>query len=235
MTRLILLPGLDGTGDLFAPLLEHLPAEWATEIVQYPRDTPLDFEALVASAAAHAPRGEPWFILAESFSGPLGLRVASRSPAGLAGLILVATFVAPPMGGAARRALQVGSAVAARVPPLAGAVRRLMLDDEAPDSLVEAVQTAIRSVEPAVLASRLSMLTRIDARADLDDCPVPVLILEAKRDRLVERPGIPPRHPETVTQRSHAIDGPHLLLQTRPRQCADAIAGFIDSLVGCTS
>ena len=36
MTALVLLPGMDGTGDLFAPLLSALPPALRTIVVRYP-------------------------------------------------------------------------------------------------------------------------------------------------------------------------------------------------------
>ncbi len=35
MTALVLLPGMDGTGDLFEPLLRELPAGWRPVVVRY--------------------------------------------------------------------------------------------------------------------------------------------------------------------------------------------------------
>jgi len=37
-TKLLLLPGMDGTGDLFAGFVEAFPDEFETEIVSYPTD-----------------------------------------------------------------------------------------------------------------------------------------------------------------------------------------------------
>lgn len=45
--RLILLPGLDGSGVLFAPLLRHLPPDVEPVVVRYPPDRALGYEELL--------------------------------------------------------------------------------------------------------------------------------------------------------------------------------------------
>lgn len=47
ITRLVLLPGMDGTGTLFEPLLDVLAAEWEPIVVRYPPDEALGYDALL--------------------------------------------------------------------------------------------------------------------------------------------------------------------------------------------
>src|SRR5262245_22389675 len=95
--RLLLLPGLDGTGALFDPFVRALSAEIAPQIVRYPSDQPLGYDALEPMVAQHIPAREPYAILGESFSGPLALRLARRQEGDLVGVVLVATFVTNPV------------------------------------------------------------------------------------------------------------------------------------------
>jgi hypothetical protein len=53
--RLLLLPGLDGIGALFEPFVRALSAEIAPQVVRYPADQALDYDALEAIAAQHIP------------------------------------------------------------------------------------------------------------------------------------------------------------------------------------
>jgi pimeloyl-[acyl-carrier protein] methyl ester esterase len=73
--RAILLPGLDGTGRLFDPLLKELPADLRAEVISYPTDAILDYAALEQFVEAALPRRDPFIIVAESFSGPLAIRL----------------------------------------------------------------------------------------------------------------------------------------------------------------
>ena len=66
-TSLILLPGLDGTGLVFEPLLKHLPATIEPVFVRYPGDTPMSFQEHIDFAGARLPDDKPFVLLAESF------------------------------------------------------------------------------------------------------------------------------------------------------------------------
>jgi len=68
----VLLPGLDGSGDQFAPLIDALGSEVPTLTVRYP-NAPLDYEALQNIVATVLPRDRSYVILGESFSGPIAL------------------------------------------------------------------------------------------------------------------------------------------------------------------
>jgi pimeloyl-[acyl-carrier protein] methyl ester esterase len=93
---LVLLPGLDGTGDLFQPLLRELPDELEPIVVSYPVHKFLDYSALRDLALQHVPAGRPFVLLGESFSGPVAVLAAAARPEGLLGVILCASFVSAP-------------------------------------------------------------------------------------------------------------------------------------------
>ena len=92
MTTLLLLPGLDGTGLVFEPLLKHLPAEIDAQVVRYPTDRIMTFQEHVDFSRKQLPKKKPFVLLAESFSGPVGLQLLAEPPRNLIGVIFVATF-----------------------------------------------------------------------------------------------------------------------------------------------
>src|SRR5260221_8527089 len=97
MTKLILMPGMDGTGELFAPLLRALGSSMESAVVRYPADAPLGYAELLPRVRAELPSSEPFVLLGESFSGPLALMLAAEAPAGLRGVILCASFASNPI------------------------------------------------------------------------------------------------------------------------------------------
>src|SRR2546430_17674636 len=94
---LVLLPGLDGSGLLFRPLIDHLPPELDPIVVAYPPDRALGYDELLPLALKALPTSAPFALLGESFSGPLALMAAARAPEGLQAVILCATFVRKPL------------------------------------------------------------------------------------------------------------------------------------------
>src|SRR5690349_11939308 len=93
--HLILLPGMDGTGELFGPLLAELPIELPVAVVSYP-DRAASYADHVAVARTELPRDRPFVLLGESFSGPVAVRLAAEAPSNLRGLILCASFLTCP-------------------------------------------------------------------------------------------------------------------------------------------
>lgn len=73
---LVLLPGMDGTGELFRPLLEVIGTAWPVNVVSYPVGEVLSYEQLVDHAQSCLPGG-PLILLGESFSGPIAATLAA--------------------------------------------------------------------------------------------------------------------------------------------------------------
>lgn len=62
---LVLLPGMDGTGRLFAPFVEALGGALETRVVRYPPRAALDYAALEPIARAAMPSDRPFVLLGE--------------------------------------------------------------------------------------------------------------------------------------------------------------------------
>ena len=93
--KLLLLPGLDGTGRFFARLQRCLDDRIDVEVVRYPGDRPLGYRELANYVRAHI-GAQPVVLLGESFSGPIAIRLAAELPQHVKGLILAATFITSP-------------------------------------------------------------------------------------------------------------------------------------------
>lgn len=221
----ILLPGMDGTGLLFEPLLAALPVGVEVSVHRYPTHEPLTYDALVERVLAALPRGVDYVIVAESFSGPIAVRVAATRPPGLRAVVLCASFARNPVRLPAWLAPLVRPGLM-RTPPLA-LQAHVMLGADAPPALRALLATAIAAVSPEVMALRARELLHVDASDALAASSVPLLYLRATRDRLVS-----PRSGDHVLQhRPDAmlteVDGPHLLLQTQPKVCWMAMQAFL--------
>ncbi|MGH3626194.1 MAG: hypothetical protein ACRDRL_01935, partial [Sciscionella sp.] len=70
---------MDGTGDLFAPLIDALGDNIPCSVVRYP-DESLDYAGHEAIARAALPANGPYVILGESFSGPIAVSIAASEP-----------------------------------------------------------------------------------------------------------------------------------------------------------
>lgn len=225
--KLVLLPGLDGTGDLFQWFIEALPPAFDATVVRYPPDDCLSEEELTGIIQSAFPALGSFVLLAESFSTPLAIRCAARSPRGLKGLVLCAGFAADPAG---LWSVASGSRLARLAFTLgipAFAVKAWLLGKGAPPELVRAVQKSIAKVRSSVLVDRLEQIASCDALSDLRKIDVPMLYLRATKDRLV-----PSRCLEEILDVKPQtgvveVPGPHLLLQREPKLAADAVTNFL--------
>ncbi|MET0090382.1 MAG: hypothetical protein ABW068_10250 [Candidatus Thiodiazotropha sp.] len=70
--KLIMLPGLDGTGRLFKGFLQCYPGE--ARVVSLPMDGPQDHRALAQRISPRLPE-EDYVLLAESYSGLIAMHL----------------------------------------------------------------------------------------------------------------------------------------------------------------
>lgn len=221
MTRIVLLPGMDGTGELLTEFAAALAPEFSTTIVNYPQDVALDYAALTAFVRGQLPHDEHFALVAESFSGPIAIRLAAAKPDGLLAVVLCASFAKSPQPWLQAFTSLLRAVPFRRIP--AGLLMPLLMGRSSSRGWSRRVQAAIRSVESAVLHRRLTEISMVDDSALIADIACPLLYLRASRDRLVPHDAW-----TAIRDRSrHAvcieIEGPHFLLQARPEECAEAI------------
>jgi pimeloyl-ACP methyl ester carboxylesterase len=222
----ILLPGLDGSGRLFGPLLAAGPRAFDPEPLSFPPDEPLGYDELAALVRPRLPRRR-FVLLAESFSGPLAVRLAAERPRGLAALVLAATFLHRPLDALLHPVRGLVGARLFGLPMPAPLVRRFLAGPDAPDALVAEVQRAVAAVSPAVLAHRSTEALTVDARDALAGVEVPILFLAPTRDRLIRRDA----HEDVLALRPDAevapIEAPHMVLQRCPHASLARIEEFL--------
>ncbi len=227
MERFVLLPGMDGTGDLFEPFLQALPSGLETTIVQYPRNEELGWADLLRIVESAVPTGEPYCLVAESFSGPLAIEFAAAQPTGLKALVLCTSFCSNPLWRGLRRFTRFARPVLFKRRMPRSFVRHFLLGRSAPRELTDWVLSVIASVTPETLASRAALLHSVDASPALGRVKVPVLYLEAARDRLVAGRGCAQVQAALPKVTLATLDGPHLLLQRLAQESCEQIMQFL--------
>lgn len=224
--HLVLLPGLDGTGELFAPLREALGPDIQTSVVRYESERTFD-DYVNTAAKALSPKNT--VLVAESFSGPVALALCARSAANINGMVLCATFARSPFQSLLRANDLVPTALLGPSPIQPLLLRHLCLNGDRDSHLLARAVSVLRSVPAATMHTRLSTLATIDVQPLLRCLRMPVLYLRASRDRIVSRK----LGRELIDNLSNVsvaeVSGPHLLLQARPRECAESIRRFMDA------
>ena len=228
MSTLVLLPGLDGTGRMFAPFTDALP-DLAVRVVDYPPDREMDYAQHEAHVRAHLPTDD-FVLLAESFSGPIGISIAASAPPNLKGLILCATFASNPLPIFGPFSRLVGLLPAAQIPPRMFAP--WLYAGRSDRELRRLHAQAMALVLPRTLRARVAAILKVDQRALLRRIAIPMLYLRATRDRLIPESALHAIQRVRPEIEVAEFDAPHFLLQTEPYRCAAAVMRFVHQIDG---
>lgn len=224
--EIVLLPGLDGTGDLFDRVVPHLAREFTVNVVRYPPDATLGYAGYV-ERVRHEIGSRPVYVLGESFSGPVAVLVARQLGRQVQGIVLAATFVKNPLP-------QWFIRILARADPSATPrnIRdALLMGHYGDQELRNKVEDIVRALSRPVRAARLRAVAEVDVRGDLMQLECPILALHGRDDWLVRK--APMQRAIGAKGRARMIVFPaaHMLLQTRPAEAATEIIEFTRSSV----
>lgn len=230
LDTVFLLPGLDGTGKLFAGFTAVLPPTLRVVIAQYPTDHFLTYSDLVTLVSQMLPTSGSVVLIAESFSTPLAAKLVANQSDQIAGLVMCAGFVTSPLRGSTAliRAL-VGPWLFRHLPP-SSVLKYFLLGSDAPAPLEEAVEQTLRLVSPQVLSERVRAVLDCDARKDLARVRVPMMYIRAERDRLVRGQCFREIRDLRPDASFVSVRAPHLVLQKEPQRSAELIMRFIHQI-----
>jgi pimeloyl-[acyl-carrier protein] methyl ester esterase len=224
--RLVLLPGLDGTGLLFEPLCRELSSSVRPLTLDYPRDRVTSYDELFELIQPKLPTTEPYVLLGESYGGPLSLKLAATQPVGLCGLILSATFVTCPHGYVPQSAAHLVVPAAFYLAPPLAKLKAVFGRYSTPE-IQALISRGIATVSPAVLAARVREVIAIDVTEELLACPVPILYIQATNDYVVPASNlarIQRLRPDVEVAR---VESAHMILQSRAKRSAEIIEQFV--------
>jgi pimeloyl-ACP methyl ester carboxylesterase len=220
-----MLPGLDGTGIMFRPIVDELGSEVDPIVMSYNQEGTCTYNALTDLVADSLPQND-FFILGESFSGPIAIKLADRKPKGLKGIILCATFISNP---------------SALIPAFFSFLIRAPLFYIWPVSVKAAVLTggrANRQIRGLIeetkrvstskaLACRTRQALQVNVSSELERCDYPILYLKGARDLIVGSRNLRAIKKIKENVSDVTIDSSHLVLQEAPRDAAQEILKFI--------
>jgi pimeloyl-[acyl-carrier protein] methyl ester esterase len=228
--HLVLLPGLDGTGELFKDFIAALPKSCTATIVAYPTDRFLSYSDLRPFVSAAIPQSERIVLVAESFSTPLAVWYAATNPPNLIAVVICAGFVGSPVHDWSGIVRALAKPWLFSLRPPRTIVEYLLLGQNAAPDLLEKLRQALHVVSPDVLSGRVHEVLDCDARDDLRRTKVPLLYLEASNDRLLSsscKEEFSQIRPDVFFK---SVPAPHLLLQREPQKAASIVMAFVDNL-----
>jgi pimeloyl-ACP methyl ester carboxylesterase len=222
-TDVVLLPGLHGSTAMFSSFVALAPP-WARCLpVALPTLGDQSFDGLAATIEAELKRLEGFVLVAESYSGPIGARLAARLGQKVALLVLCNPLVEVgfqlPAGLAA-------SVVASRVMPVWTAAHTLAGGDRA---LGRTVLEEVRSLPKEILRGRLNAAFSATASELSSYLVAPLLTILGTRDRLISLGRARHVCSKVPCCTVVELDAPHLVVQTKPAEVWDAISDEFES------
>ena len=224
--KLVLLPGLDGTGLLFEPLCRELPSSIHPVALDYPRDQESSYDDLLRFIRPKLPTNEPYILLGESYGGPLSLKLAAEHPVGLCGLILSATFVTCPHGYVPKWASHLVVPALFYPAPLFSKLKAVVGQYSTPE-IQSLISRGLATVSPAVLAARIREVITVDVTDELLACRVPILYMQAIHDYVVPANNMAKIQELRSDIQIIRVEAPHMILQTQAARAAAIIEQFV--------
>jgi len=218
--KLVLLPGMDGTGLLFRPFID-VADDFEIDIIGYPQDKFLTYSELTDYVRELLPKDKEFILVAESFSGPIAYELMKQRTPKLKSAVFIASFISSPRPIMLPMLKRLPLSMLFSIPVPKFIIRRYFLGLGASDELIRQFKEAIKKVSPDVLAKRLKMLAEIEApkeRISYRCCYV-----QANSDSLVPESniGIFKKLFDDISIKK--VDGPHFLLQANPEGCLRVI------------
>jgi pimeloyl-[acyl-carrier protein] methyl ester esterase len=221
---IVLLPGMDGTGELLAPLANQLSMQRSVQVIAYPNDRPLAYRDLVAFVIERAPK-QRFVVLGESFSGPIAIEVAA-SDNRVAGLVLASSFARHPMPAMLR---PLASIFDVTLMPARLVAAALLGSAGTPDLKARFIQVLAKVPREIIRARALDVLG-VDKRDRLRDVECPLLYLHGRFDWLVRKKCLDEIRSIQPKCQVRRFDASHMLLETHTDAAAEAINQFCDQL-----
>ena len=222
---LLLLPGMPGTGELLKLLVDELGDHFETHAVSYPPEEALDYEKLLNLVTSRIPKEKPYFILGESFSGPLAVMAALKCPENVLGIILVASFVTSPIPRWINRLKRFAKGRILDVRPRSF-INDSLMGKDCPENTRRWIHATMPRLGREVISARVQAVLGVNVREELKSCQVPVLYIAGSRDWLIGKKCIDAIWLCRPDVEIKVLNGCHMILQSNPREAAEVIVEF---------
>jgi surfactin synthase thioesterase subunit len=223
--KLVLLPGLDGTGKLFTPLIEVLPSSIDTQVITYPLNKKQSYHELIEYVKQHLPK-EDFVLLAESFSGPIAYQVALSKPNQLKSLILVATFLENPRP-FLLKFIPSSRVLALPIPNILS--RIFFLGFSVKIKIIKLFNESIKTVSPNVIQYRLKEIRQL--KPSKQSIKLKITYIQASKDKLVPSKSLKDWQKVCDDINVFTVKGNHFILQANPIRCAEVVTEAVHHLI----
>ena len=227
--KIVLLPGLDGTGILFQPFIEALPDDVEILVISYPSNLKLNYDELVNYVMSQLPE-DNFILVGESFSGPIAYQVALRIPENIKSVVFVATFLNNPRPFLLKLARFIPTRLMFTMPYFI--IKSFLLGWNINRRMIGLFKQSIQKVSPDVLSFRLQEIARL--RENNNASKIRSSYIQATNDKLVPKYCVNDFKKSFNNINVFEVKGPHFILQANPKACANIVANEIRLITNST-
>ncbi|HUR47120.1 MAG TPA: hypothetical protein VMZ27_14670 [Candidatus Saccharimonadales bacterium] len=225
--NLVVLPGLDGTGDLLSSFIAETENKFETHLVRFPKHKPLVYQQFFPCIREVLPWGKPYSLLADSFSGHLALLFAEDQPQYLESIILCSSFFTNPSSHTTWWNKFTGKDPF-KPPFTKEFLKKYLFGEDCPEGLLDKAKEVFDSVPPEILEFRWNLAMKTESRRQLSTSNKPILFLAGNQDALLHEKHLADLALMQPKMEVMRFDAPHALLQRFPREAAAYVDAFID-------
>jgi len=218
---------MDGTGELFGPLLEKLPITIKCAVISYKKDKTQSYKELVEYVHNLLPINDDYIIVAESFSGPIAFELAKNKDPNLKSVIFVASFLRPP-NTLLKLIKWFPLSLFLRLPIPTKFIKKYMLGEEVNNELIRKLRDVLAKIDTNVLSYRLRQIASLNIKSTKLDTRA--IYLQPTSDKLVPENNFVDFKNSIENLRISRVPGPHFLLQANPSECSAIIETEIREL-----
>lgn len=230
MIEIVFLPGIDGAAHLREAFLEALREVHPTRGISYPNRAIGSLDDYWRFAANEVPPGTRCILVAESFSGLVAARWASRD-ARVEAIVLCGSFTRNPVHWAASIGASFPGVVTMATSVFAPLV--FAMGGSAGRGWEHDLSQALHALAPGVISERLRLVASEDVTEELRALRIPIVLVQFDDDLMVGPRAR--RNLEEVCPGARIVRfaGPHFAIEAAPVECARVIGSHIRSF-GCS-
>ncbi len=228
--KLVLIPGMDGTGMLFGQLIEHLH-DIDAEVIPLPASQDQSYANLTKNILPKLPKSG-YILLAESFSGPIAEQILSKEDHNVKAVIFAASFLSQPNTMLLNLAKHLPLHFCTKIPGSTYLIKKFLLDSSATKKQVQEFEKLIDTLPEQLLKYRLKEMGKLGKKRikSLSRFNIPALYLQPDSDYLVNK-NKPIEFKNAFQDLAiKRLSGTHFILQSNPKQSAAFIKEFYNRL-----
>jgi pimeloyl-ACP methyl ester carboxylesterase len=221
--KVLLIPGMDGTGKLFSPLLDELPSVVDIQVIclndlitQNPIEQALEIASLIGS--------EEVIILSESYSGYIAYHLSLLPNLNIKHVIFAASFLENPTWlSRLNKLLPLNLVRSGLIPDMA--LSSVLFAQRNNNKLVNLFNSSLKLINNSTLRYRLKVIANLVRPSE--SLSVPCTYVQASNDYLVSNKSVDVFKELCININVVKANGGHFIVQSNPHYFSKLVQGVI--------